>query len=119
MKKIVALTLVLVMVLALCACGGSSDSDKNPAVGTWKISGLFESGEDYTEYMDAFGFTGLAIVLNEDGTGSMTMDGETADIKWEDGKIINPNTNESLTFTIDGDKLTIQEDSVELVFTRQ
>ena len=118
MKKIVALTLVLVLVLALCACGGGSEK-KNPAVGTWKISGLFESGEDYTEYMDIFGFTGLAIVLNEDGTGSMTMDGETADIKWEDGKIINPNTNESLTFTIDGDKLTIQEDSVELVFTRQ
>ena len=118
MKKIVALTLVLVMVLALCACGGGSDS-KNPAVGTWKISGLFESGEDYTEYMDAFGFTGLAIVLNEDGTGSMTMDGQTADIKWEDGKIINPDTNESLNFTIDGDKLTVQEDTVELVFTRQ
>ena len=118
MKKIVALTLVLVMVLALCACGGGSDS-KNPAVSTWKISGLFESGEDYTEYMDAFGFTGLAIVLNEDGTGSMTMDGQTADIKWEDGKIINPDTNESLNFTIDGDKLTVQEDTVELVFTRQ
>ena len=118
MKKIVALTLVLVMVLALCACGGGSEK-KNPAVGTWKISGLFESGEDYTAYMSALGFDGLVIVLNEDGTGTMTMDGQTADIKWEDGKIINPNTNESLTFTIDGDKLTIQEDTVELVFTRQ
>ena len=118
MKKIAALTLVLVMVLALCACGGGSDS-KNPAVGTWKISGLYESGEDYTAYMSALGFDGLVIVLNEDGTGTMTMDGQTADIKWEDGKLINPDTNETLPITLDGDKLTIKQDTVELVFARQ
>ena len=112
MKKILALTLILVMVFALCACGGG----KNAAVGTWKLTGLFEGGEDYSAYLAMLGMD-MTLVLNEDGTGSMEMMGEKIDVTWGDGKITNE--GESIPFSVDGDKLTMEEDGSQLVFTRQ
>ena len=112
MKKILALTLILVMVFALCACGGG----KNAAVGTWKLTGLFEGEEDYSAYLAMLGMD-LTIVLNEDGTGTMEMMGEKIDITWADGKIMNE--GESLSFSVDGDTLTISEEGERMVFTRQ
>ena len=112
MKKILALTLVLVMVFALCACGGG----KNAAVGTWKLTGLFEGEEDYSAYLAMLGMD-LTLVLNEDGTGTMEMMGEKIDITWADGKIMNE--GESLSFSVDGDTLTITEEGERMVFTRQ
>ena len=112
MKKILALTLILVMVFALCACGGG----KNAAVGTWKLTGLFEGEEDYSAYLAMLGMD-LTLVLNEDGTGTMEMMGEKIDITWADGKIINE--GESLSFSVDGDTLTISEEGERMVFTRQ
>ena len=117
MKRIAALTLILVMVLALCACGGSDG--KNPAVGTWTIKSMTNGGETYSVDDVPTLKDFIVMELREDGTGTMTMDGQTADIKWEDGKLINPDTNETLPITLDGDKLTIKQDTVELVFARQ
>jgi hypothetical protein len=113
MKKLVALCLVLVLVVAMVACGGGG---KNPAVGTWKLTGLFEGEEDYSAYLAMLGMD-LTIVLNEDGTGTMEMMGEKLDITWADGKIMNE--GESLSFSVDGDTLTISEEGERMVFTRQ
>ena len=113
MKKLVALCLVLVLVVAMVACGGGG---KNPAVGTWKLTGLFEGEEDYSAYLAMLGMD-LTLVLNEDGTGTMEMMGEKLDITWADGKIMNE--GESLSFSVDGDTLTIAEEGERMVFTRQ
>ena len=113
MKKLVALCLVLVLVVAMVACGGGG---KNPAVGTWKLTGLFEGEEDYSAYLAMLGMD-LTIVLNEDGTGTMEMMGEKLDITWADGKIMNE--GESLSYSVDGDTLTIAEEGERMVFTRQ
>ena len=113
MKKLVALCLVLVLVVAMVACGGGG---KNPAVGTWKLTGLFEGEEDYSAYLAMLGMD-LTIVLNEDGTGTMEMMGEKLDITWADGKIMNE--GESLSFSVDADTLTIAEEGERMVFTRQ
>lgn len=113
MKKLIALCLVLVLVVAMVACGGGG---KNPAVGTWKLTGLFEGEEDYSAYLAMLGMD-LTIVLNEDGTGTMEMMGEKLDITWADGKIMNE--GESLSFSVDGDTLTISEEGERMVFTRQ
>ena len=113
MKKLVALCLVLVLVVAMVACGGGG---KNPAVGTWKLTGLFEGEEDYSAYLAMLGMD-LTLVLNEDGTGTMEMMGEKLDITWADGKIMIE--GESLSFSVDGDTLTIAEEGERMVFTRQ
>ena len=113
MKKLVALCLVLVLVVAMVACGGGG---KDPAVGTWKLTGLFEGEEDYSAYLAMLGMD-LTLVLNEDGTGTMEMMGEKLDITWADGKIMNE--GESLSFSVNGDTLTIAEEGERMVFTRQ
>ena len=115
MKKLVALCLVLVLVVAVVALAGGGGG-KDPAVGTWKLTGLFEGEEDYSAYLAMLGMD-LTLVLNEDGTGTMEMMGEKLDITWADGKIMNE--GESLSFSVDGDTLTIAEEGERMVFTRQ
>ena len=85
-------------------------------VGTWKLTGLFEGEEDYSAYLAMLGMD-LTLVLNEDGTGTMEMMGEKLDITWADGKIMIE--GESLSFSVDGDTLTISEEGERMVFTRQ
>ena len=113
MKKLVALALVIVMVVAMVACGGGG---KDPAVGTWKLTGMFMDGQDYSAYLGLLGME-MTLTLNEDGTGTMDAMGESINITWSDGKITNE--GESIPFSVDGDKLTMEEDGTQLVFTRQ
>ena len=109
MKKIVALTLVLVMVLALCACGGSKT-----AAGTWKLTGMTQNGQDYSDYI---AFMQITMVLNDDGTGTMEAMGEKADVTWNESGITSQ--GETIPYTLDGDKLIMAQDGTEMIFTRQ
>ena len=111
MKKIVALTLVLVMVLALCACGGSKT-----AAGTWKLTGMTQDGQDYSEYLSMLGME-ITMVLNDDGTGYMEAMGEKVDVTWDDSTITHD--GESINYSLSGDKMTFEEDGAEMIFTRQ
>ena len=112
MKKIVALTLVLVMVLALCACGGGSKT----AAGTWKLTGMTQDGQDYSEYLSMLGME-ITMVLNEDGTGTMEAMGQKVDVTWDESGITSQ--GETIPYTLDGDKLTMAQDGAEMIFTRQ
>ncbi len=112
MKKLVAIALILVLVFAMAACGGGKDA----AVGTWKLTGLFEGGEDYSAYLSMLGMD-MTMTLEAGGTGTMEMMGQKIDVTWGDGKISYE--GDSIPFTVDGDKLTMEEDGSQLVFTRQ
>ncbi len=112
MKKIVALTLVLVMVLALCACGGGSKT----AAGTWKLTGMTQDGQDYSQYLSMLGME-ITMVLNDDGTGTMEAMGEKVDVTWDANGITSQ--GETIHYTLDGDKLIMAQDGAEMIFTRQ
>ncbi len=112
MKKIVALTLVLVMVLALCACGGGSKT----AAGTWKLTGMTQDGQDYSQYLSMLGME-ITMVLNDDGTGTMEAMGEKVDVTWDANGITSQ--GETISYTLDGDKLIMAQDGAEMIFTRQ
>ena len=111
MKKIVALTLVLVMVLALCACGGGKT-----AAGTWKLTGMTQDGQDYSQYLSMLGME-ITMVLNDDGTGTMEAMGEKVDVTWDANGITSQ--GETISYTLDGDKLIMAQDGAEMIFTRQ
>ncbi|HCW24249.1 MAG TPA: hypothetical protein DGX96_11730 [Lachnospiraceae bacterium] len=82
-KRIFALVLVLGMMFALAACGEKSTVPEE--VGTYEFKDMTYEGEVYT--MEDLGLdTPYTMVLREDGTGYIDMDGESA-VTWGDGKL--------------------------------
>lgn len=65
------------------------------------------------EMLASLGMTAY-IEFFEDGTGTIDLMGETEDFEWEDDTIYAD--GEALTFTLDGDTLTITDDEGEMVF---
>ena len=106
MKKRMMLLLAMILtVLTLAACGGSKIS---PVVGNWKATTVSVSGVsvDVDEYLKQSGNEDvkMEMVLEKDNTMSINMAGQTGDGTWKlDGS--------TLTLTIDGDSLdTTYED---------
>lgn len=107
MKKLLSVLLTLVMVLSLAACGGGSGGRADKAyVGEWiSVAGT------------AFGFTmtgeeisGFGITLESGGKGKMTIDGDSAKVKWT-------NDDSNITIEIEGEKLVgaIGEDTLTFI----
>ena len=100
MKKRMMLLLAMILtVLTLAACGGSKIS---PVVGNWKATTVSVSGVsvDVDEYLKQSGNEDvkMEMVLEKDNTMSINMAGQTGDGTWKlDGS--------TLTLTIDGDSL--------------
>ena len=106
MKKRMMLLLAMILtVLTLAACGGSEIS---PVVGNWKATTVSVSGVsvDVDEYLKQSGNEDvkMEMVLEKDNTMSINMAGQTGEGTWKlDGS--------TLTLTIDGDSLdTTYED---------
>ena len=104
--KLLSLVLLIsVLSMMLAACGGEPD----PLCGTWKASSLTAEGQtlNASEIFDEF-----VLVLEDGGSGTLTIDGETGDITW---------TNEEGTLTIIDDAGTeavaTANGEEELVFT--
>ena len=104
------------MALAACGGGGSSeDLSDSKYVGTWKamtVSVGDESGDVDTEAL---------LIINGDGTGTLTSDGEESSFTWKpvDGGF-KTKGDVKMTFKEDGDntiKATIL--GASLVFERQ
>ena len=90
---------MILTVLTLAACGGSKIS---PVVGNWKATTVSVSGVsvDVDEYLKQSGNEDvkMEMVLEKDNTMSINMAGQTGDGTWKlDGS--------TLTLTIDGDSL--------------
>lgn len=106
MKKRMMLLLAMILtIFALAGCGGEKTS---PAVGTWKATTVSVSGVsvDVDEYLKQSGNEDvkMEMVLNKDNSMSIDMAGQTGEGTWKlDGS--------TLTLTIDGDSLdTTYED---------
>lgn len=102
MKKLLSSILVGVMLLSLVACGGKGN-DKY--AGKWisvagTAMGVTLTGED---------IAGFELDLKSGGKGTMTVDGDSTNIKWE-------NDDSSLTVKVEGEELVATIDEDTLVF---
>ncbi|MCL2563993.1 MAG: DUF5640 domain-containing protein [Oscillospiraceae bacterium] len=105
MKKMIAVVLLLVLIVGgLAACGGTHD-----LVGTWSVEG---GGS-------------LSFTFNEDGTGVEAWGGSEGEaFTWSasSGNVtveFEEWGTEVFSYTIDGDRLTLDDGEEELSFTRQ
>lgn len=130
-KRIAALLLALVMVFALCACSGSGkDKDKDKGekvekktdaeliVGTWEseISMTDYYGDDMGELEgleDYFNFDKIKITMTfefeEDGTYTISVDGDEAEIK----AILRDGCEKLLNDMLEGTGYTLEDAAAE------
>ena len=127
MKKFTKITAViaLIVVSAMCLVGcGSDPLEGDTAVGTWKLSsakyqGIEINGSDLTKSLGKKNIPEL--VISADGNGTLKTNDQTSTgtvTKNEDGEgyIFADSDDNSLDFTIDGTKLTLnyKTDSVTM-----
>lgn len=115
MKKTLCGALVAIMLLCLTACGGSSKAghydfySMEMGGSTITAESLKDLGADYEMYIE----------LKEDGTGTMATDGETVEMAWKDDQIWPADDpDDKVTFEVDGDTLTMEQDGAKLVFKK-
>ena len=118
MKKhvpVILVILTLMVTLLLSGCGGKTeDLSDSKYVGTWKFKEMTladESGELPHEWI---------IVVNGDGTGTSTSDGEEASFTWKpvsDG--FKTSGDLKVTFHDDGDNITMKLLGVTMTFEKQ
>ena len=128
-KRIAALLLALVMVFALCACSGSGkDKDKGEKVekktdaelivGTWEAEmsmtdyygddmGELEGLEDYFDF-DKIKIT-MTFEFEEDGTYTLSVDGDEAEIK----AILRDGFKKLLNDMLEGTGYTLEDAAAE------
>lgn len=79
MKKVISLLLALVLCLSLCACGGGNETPNTTEAPTeakkidLKIIGTWKTDPSYNDYV---------LVINDDNTGSLSVDGGTESLTW-------------------------------------
>lgn len=107
--------------MALTGCGKSSDA------GRYDFYSMTDDGETITaedmkkmyEEMDMEA-PEMYIQLNEDGTGKLSFDDEgeegPEDITWKEGTITSD--GEDMKYTIDDNKLTVEDDGSKIVFEK-
>lgn len=113
MKKKLALVLIglTVLVMALTACGGKDSK----YVGHWTATKAEYAGVtmDVEEIFGQF-----ELELESDGTAKATIKGQTEKGTWEESK--NGVTLEGgLELKADGDKLTVEQDGVLIIFEKK
>lgn len=124
MKKNVSIIIATVLVLStllITACGGNSNTEdlKNSRyVGTWTAKGI-ALGDDSEDLDEAF-----LLVLNEDGTGTLSgsaeEEDEVSEFTWKlvDGGF-KCSGDVKATFKDDGENIKTKIIGVELVFEKQ
>ena len=93
-----------------------------PEVGTWRLTDMTEDGEPLSDedraMMEAMAGE-FFLELNEDGTGLISMFGDTVELRWADGKMFEEGEeDDAIEYTIDGDTLTMGDDEMTMTFTR-
>lgn len=121
MKKLGLVSLLTVLVLLLAACGGGGSIE-----GTWKLTNVSGSGADdqFAQAMALINSVGGSLTLSFQG-GTMTMkmeamgqtESNTGSYKVEGDKLDMEGT--SITFSVNGNTLTLTDGSTKMEFTRQ
>ena len=128
MKKIIAILMAVVMMFTVAGCGGSAD----PLVGTWVLdtSAMTEgmTEEEAALVMAFMGSMEMTFTFNADGTlkAYANIMGEeeskTGTYKAEGGNIVitgEDGTETTSPYTLEGNKLVIEDNGQSLTFTRK
>ncbi len=119
-KKIIALFMAMSMLLSMCACGKSNQNETAPEVGYFVFESMEEDGDTYTkEVLELAGMdiNEFYLVMEEDGTGYLAIPGEETEVfTWADGTM--KIGEEEISYTLDGDTLTLADGSSNIVYTR-
>lgn len=120
MNKVLAVAMALIMVLALAACGGGSGSGKAAVVGTYTLYEMTTEGTTISnDMLTSLGMDEIFLEMKEDGTGSMTIDGEASGFKWDDKNIHDETTGDDIGYTYKDGKLTMNWDGSTMVFQKK
>ncbi len=117
LRMILATVLVLSLVLCLAACGdkGVDISGKYTLV-SMEAEGMTVEGEMLESIL---GEMDMYVKLNRDGTGEMSVMGETAEMEYKNGKIWPvEEPDEKVDFTVEDGKLTLEVEGAKMVFQK-
>jgi len=121
MKKAFFAILALMLIVCLASCGGDAEE-----IGSYDLESMTEDGTTMTlkelkDMYDAYGvaFPEFSLVLNKDGTGKMTVAGETQNINWDAKAKTMSHDNETINYTFKDNKITLSEDGTSLVFVKK
>ena len=111
MKRALCLLLILVLTLSACSVGG-----------TYNFVRMEADGETYdAEAVKALGKDpdSCYICLWADGTGMLSIFGQTVDIEWEDGRLWPGGSPEdAVAYQLEGNTLTLEYEDQKLVFCK-
>lgn len=126
--KMISLALALVCVLSLVACGGGGGN--SDAAGNYSLDSV-KTGDSTMSWKDVAAAAGMStddvaigLELKSDGTFKLNMDAMdptlTGEGKWSaDGNTITlSGDGDSLTATLNGSEITIEQDGVTLIFKK-
>jgi hypothetical protein len=115
-RMIFSVSLVLFLTVSLCACGSKTAADLS---GTYTLTALKDAGEEGTQQdPSSLGLTG-ELVLNEDGTGTMTANGNQNSFTYDSEAMIISMDGTDCTFTYDNGVIEFSADgAVIYVFTK-
>ena len=107
----VALALVAVLLMGcLVACGGGKISD-----GTYKLVQMTADGKDISDQLSAMEQYGMSLDLVVSGDKATLMDQE---MTIKDGKF-TASDGSSAAFTVNGNKITVEEGNNKMVFEKK
>lgn len=116
MKKILSVLCVLVLTVMLTACG------KDSIVG--KYTAVEMSSEEQTMSIETLKSLGMTIELEvkDDKTAKLSMMGESVDLTYDDktftGKNEETGETESISYKLEGNKLTLEMKDEKIVFEK-
>jgi hypothetical protein len=121
MKKVFLVLFVLMLAVCLTSCGGDAEE-----IGSYELESMSEAGETMSmkELKDMYAEYGMpvpefSLVLNKDGTGKMTISGESANIKWDAKAKTMTADGETIKYTFKDNKITIGEKNDAMVFVKK
>lgn len=114
-KRIVVVLVVLILVISLSACGGKfAGSDY---LGTWKAT--VATMDDVELNVDKI-LGDFTMGLEADGTVNLDINGDKGSGEWKETKdgIALLEGDRSMEFTSDGEKLVVEQNSIEIYFEK-
>lgn len=126
LRSILCLLLALCMVMCFAACDSKDKDDdeeeeeeETSVAGSYILDSMEVEGETLTaEDLADIGLTEETcfIILNKDGTGTFCLEGDVAEIEWDDKELTAE--GESLEYTVKGNKLTIEIEGSTMTFKK-
>lgn len=120
MKRVLSVTLCAVLILSLALCLGACG--KSDITGRYNLKSMEAEGItfDMEKLKQMAGEDAEAYIeLRADGTATMSMMGEVAELKYADGQMWPvEDEDDKAPFTIKGNTLTLEQDGLKVIFEK-